>query len=70
MIKSSSGELPVTGIETLIRPENPTGSTALISSSGSVEINDQAVSSITNVKVPAVSFRLAMVKDTGVGVGV
>jgi len=61
---------PDDGMATLIRPENPTGFCALISSSGSVAIIDHVVSSITNVNVPAVAFKLAMVKLTGVGVGV
>jgi hypothetical protein len=70
MIASSCGVLPVAGKETLMRPEKPTQSCALISSSGSELISDQVESSMTSVNVPAASLRLVIVRLTGVGVGV
>ena len=69
MMPSSAGLLPPAGNEILIRPEKHTGSTALISNSGSLEIKDHEASLMTNVNVPLASIRFVMVRFTGVGVG-
>lgn len=66
---SCAGVTPTAGNASLILPLNATGFAAEMSSCGSVEITPQADSSITSVKVPDASTRLAMVRLTGDGGG-
>ena len=54
----------------MTEPEKPTGSIALMSSSGSLLISDQADESITRVHTPVTPPRLVTVSGIGVGAGV
>jgi hypothetical protein len=69
-IESSAGVVPLTGKESFTEPENPTGSIALMSSSGSLLIKDHAEESITNVQTPVDPPKFVTVSGIDVGAGV